>query len=94
MTLANRKEFLDAGFQREDTLVALVWSKELTGDHEGKALIIYSEVRSELEDTRPQDEWEPCAFYTIDEGLKMENQGSADTPLQTIVAALEAVTPK
>lgn len=90
MTLANRKEFQDAGFHLEDTTIALVWSKELTGDREGEALIIYSEVRSELDDSRPQDEWEPCAFYTFD-GLEMQTMGRADTPLRTIAAALEAV---
>ncbi len=56
MTLANRKEFLEAGFRLEDTTIAKVWSRELTGKHEGAALIIYSEVRSELEDSRPLDE--------------------------------------
>lgn len=87
MTLAHLKEFRDAGFERHDTGVALVWAKSLTDDpDEYNCIIVYSEVRSELGDTRPQDEWEPCAFYRFD-GLEAFEQGRADTPLATLELA-------
>lgn len=85
--LANRKEFNAAGYRPEDTGVATVWARPLTNDPENPdCVIIYSEVRSELEDARPQDQWEPCAYYRFD-GTEITQQGHAQSPLEAIQAA-------
>lgn len=87
MTLANRKEFHEAGFKRMDTGISIVWSKDLNANSDDfDCVIIHSEVRGELDDQRPEDDWEPCNYYHFN-GINIVDQGSADTPLAAIKAA-------
>ena len=56
MALAYRKEFKSAGYIGVDTMVQVVWLKDIDG---GQHIIIASELRDGLSDGRPQEDHEP-----------------------------------
>ena len=89
MPLAYRKEFRDAGYRLEDTMIALVWIRELP---DGSAVYIHSLLRDGLSDSRPREDHEPCGYYRFHD-CEMTDMGQADDPLSAIEAAAEIVPP-
>lgn len=86
MALAYRKEFQQAGFERFDAMVAVVWAKFLDDDQH---IIIASELRDGLSDERPQEDHEPCRWWHHSpDGSTVLASGEGSDPLDTLTKAM------